>query len=47
MEHYFTIARVPKIDKLNITTMNLTRDANILWYTCNADNESVGVPRIW
>ena len=46
MEQYFTAARVPDADKLNITTMYLTGDAKIWWRTRNADDVSVGRPRI-
>ncbi|KAH0773471.1 hypothetical protein KY290_010608 [Solanum tuberosum] len=33
MEQYFTAARVPDADKLNITTMYLTGDAKLWWRT--------------
>ena len=46
MEQYFTTARVPDADKLNITTMYLTGDAKLWWRTRNADDVSVGLPRI-
>ena len=46
MEQYFTAARVPDDDKLNITTMYLTGDAKLWLRTRNADDVSVGLPRI-
>ena len=46
MEQYFTAARVPDADKLNITTMYLTGDAKLWWRTRNADDVSAGLPRI-
>ena len=46
MELYFTAARVPDADKLNITTMYLTGDAKLWWRTRNADDVSAGLPRI-
>ncbi|XP_069152656.1 uncharacterized protein [Solanum lycopersicum] len=46
MEQYFTTARVPDADKLNITTMYLTGDAKLWWRTRNADDVSAGRPRI-
>ena len=46
MEQYFTAARVPDDDKLNITTMYLTGDAKLWWRTQNADDVSAGLPRI-
>ena len=42
----FTAARVPDADKLNITTMYLTGDAKLWRRTQNADDVSVGHPRI-
>ena len=45
-EQYFTAARVPDADKLNITTMYLMGDAELWWRTRNADDVSVGRPRI-
>ena len=42
MEQYFTAARVPDDDKLNITTMYLTGDAKLLWRTRNSDYVSAG-----
>ena len=46
MEQYFTAARVPDADKLNITTMYLTGDAKLWWRTQNANDVSAGRPRI-
>ena len=46
MEQYFTAARLPDADKLNITTMYLTSDAKLWWRTRNADDVSAGRPRI-
>ncbi|XP_015084310.1 uncharacterized protein LOC107027747 [Solanum pennellii] len=46
MEQYFTAARVPDADKLNITTMYLSGDAKLWWRTRNADDVSAGRPRI-
>ena len=46
MEQYFTAARVPDADKLNITTMYLTGDAKLWWRTQNVDDVSAGLPRI-
>ncbi|XP_015086935.1 uncharacterized protein LOC107030041 [Solanum pennellii] len=46
MEQYFTAARVPDADKLNITTMYFTGDAKHWWRTRNADDVSAGRPRI-
>ena len=46
MEQYFTVARVPDADKLNITTMYLMGDVKFRWRTRNADDVSVGRPRI-
>ena len=46
MEQYFTVARVPDVDKLNITTIYLMGDAKIWWRTRNANDVSVGRHRI-
>ena len=46
MKQYFTAARVLDSDKLNITIMYLTGDAKLWWRTRNADDVSVGRPRI-
>ena len=46
MEQYFTTARVPETDKLNITIMYLTGDAKLWWRTRNADDVSAGRTRI-
>nr|XP_025886261.1 uncharacterized protein LOC112941292 [Solanum lycopersicum] len=46
MELYFTAARVPDAEKLNITTMYLSGDAKLWWRTRNVDDVSVGRPRI-
>ncbi|KAH0695836.1 hypothetical protein KY289_013318 [Solanum tuberosum] len=40
------LLRVPETDKLNIITMSLIGDAKLWWRTRNADDESVGRPRI-
>ena len=42
MEQYFTAARMPETDKLNITTMYLMGDAKIWCRTRNADDITVG-----
>lgn len=39
-------AGVPENDKNKITTMYLTGDAKLCWRTRNADNGSVGRPKI-
>ena len=46
MDQYFTTARVPDADKLNITTIYLTGDAKLWWRNRNEDYVSVGCPRI-
>ena len=46
IEQYFTAARVPDADKLNITTMYLSGDAKLWWRTRNAEDVSAGRPRI-
>ena len=46
MEQYFTAARLPDADKLNITTMYLTSDAKLWWRTRNEYDVSTGRPRI-
>ena len=46
MEQYFTAARVPDADMLNITTMYLTGDAKLWWRTRNADDINTALPRI-
>ena len=45
-EQYFTAARVPDADMLNITTMYLTGDAKLWWRNRNADDVSAGRPKI-
>ncbi|XP_069144447.1 uncharacterized protein [Solanum lycopersicum] len=46
MEQYFTAAKVPNADKLNITTMYLSGDAKLSWRTRNAEHVSADHPRI-
>ena len=46
MEQYFTAARVPDANKLNITTMYLSGDAKLWWSTRNADDVISGCPRM-
>ena len=46
MEQYFTAARVPGADNLNLTKMYLTGYAKFWWRTQNADDVSAVRPRI-
>ena len=46
MEQYFIVAQIPVGEQVTITTMYLTCDAKLWWWTRTSDDAAIGRPKI-